>query len=94
MGLRRTSIMVSSTRLMPRHFSTTYSEPGGNRVETLRYADGRVHVNDTQYFGDVPPAAWETFADGYQSAQKWLKDKKGRALDFDDIQHYASSCTP
>jgi hypothetical protein len=25
---------------------------------------------------------------GYQPAQKWLKDRKDRALDFEDILHY------
>ncbi|MDR0327442.1 MAG: hypothetical protein LBI05_04005 [Planctomycetaceae bacterium] len=25
---------------------------------------------------------------GYQPAQKWLKDRKGKTLNFDDIQHY------
>ena len=25
---------------------------------------------------------------GYQPAQKWLKDRKGRALSFDDVKHY------
>ena len=25
---------------------------------------------------------------GYQPAQKWLKDRKGRSLSWDDIRHY------
>jgi hypothetical protein len=25
---------------------------------------------------------------GYQVCQKWLKDRKGRTLSFEDIQHY------
>jgi len=25
---------------------------------------------------------------GYQPAQKWLKDRKGRTLEFDEILHY------
>ena len=25
---------------------------------------------------------------GYQVRQKWLKDRQGRALTFDDIRHY------
>ncbi len=24
----------------------------------------------------------------YQPAQKWLKDRKGRVLGFDDVKHY------
>jgi hypothetical protein len=30
----------------------------------------------------------DNFIGGYQPAQKWLKDRKGRVLSYDDIQHY------
>ena len=49
---------------------------------------GKVWINDTQYFNNVPLVAWEFFIGGYQPAQKWLKDRKGRTLDFEDIFHY------
>ncbi len=49
---------------------------------------GRVYINDTQYFADVPQTSWEFYIGGYQAAQKWLKDRKGRTLHFDDILHY------
>ena len=32
--------------------------------------------------------AWEFYIGGYQPAQKWLKDRKGRVLSFEDTQHY------
>ena len=32
--------------------------------------------------------AWGFYIGGYQPAQKWLKDRKGRALSYDDIRHY------
>jgi len=49
---------------------------------------GAVYINDTQYFADVPNSAWEFYIGGYQPAQKWLKDRKGRTLVFEDILHY------
>ena len=49
---------------------------------------GRVHINPDQYFDNVPQIAWEFHIGGYQPAQKWLKDRKGRALSFDDVMHY------
>lgn len=52
------------------------------------YNLGAIKINDTQYFADVPTSAWEFYIGGYQPAQKWLKDLKGRALSFDDILHY------
>ena len=44
--------------------------------------------NDTQYFDNVPQTAWNFYIGGYQPAQKWLKDRKGRALSYDDKDHY------
>ncbi len=49
---------------------------------------GKVWINDTQYFGGVPKSVWEFYIGGYQPAQKWLKDRRGRELSFDDITHY------
>lgn len=49
---------------------------------------GKVYINDTQYFSNVPEVAWSFYIGGYQPAQKWLKDRKERQLSFDDILHY------
>lgn len=67
---------------------TTFPESGDCMVETISYKDGRVMINATQYFGNVPEEAWNAYIGGYQPAQKWLKDRKGRTLAFDDIRHY------
>jgi len=50
--------------------------------------NARVYINDTQYFDKVPSEAWNFYIGGYQPAQKWLKDRKGRTLNFEDVQHY------
>ncbi|WP_346864230.1 type ISP restriction/modification enzyme [uncultured Draconibacterium sp.] len=49
---------------------------------------GQVYINSTQYFANVPQSAWEFYIGGYQPAQKWLKDRKGRTLTFHEIEHY------
>src|SRR5690554_5105664 len=49
---------------------------------------GKVYINDDQYFENVPEVAWEFYIGGYQPAQKWLKDRRNRTLEFDDILHY------
>ena len=36
----------------------------------------------------IPKTAWNFYIGGYQPAQKWLKDRKDRTLEFDDILHY------
>jgi Type ISP C-terminal specificity domain/N-6 DNA Methylase len=56
--------------------------------EVSRSRVGNVHINPDQYFENVPAVAWEFHIGGYQPAQKWLKDRKGRALSFDDCVHY------
>jgi hypothetical protein len=47
-----------------------------------------VYINKDQYFDDVPAEVWEYHIGGYQVCQKWLKDRKGRQLSYDDIKHY------
>jgi predicted helicase len=49
---------------------------------------GRVWINDQQFFDGVPLIAWEFYIGGYQPAQKWLKDRHGRTLNFEYIIHY------
>ena len=53
-----------------------------------RFADGRVTINPDQGFDAVPAIAWGFHIGGYQPAQKWLKDRRGRVLSYDDIGHY------
>ena len=49
---------------------------------------GRIWINESKYFDNVPVTAWEFYIGGYQPAQKWLKDRKERELKFEDILHY------
>lgn len=74
---------------------TEFSVSGDCKVDNLAVErnkdDGysiNVYINDTQFFAGVPTAAWNAYIGGYQPAQKWLKDRKGRNLSFEDIMHY------
>lgn len=69
-------------------FITTYPIAGSNSIEKVEYKDGKVFINKEQYFGGVPELAWNFYVGGYQPAQKWLKDRKGRELTNEDIEHY------
>ena len=66
----------------------TFPIEGDCVVEQPHYTDGRVYINATQYFDNVPDTAWQFYIGGYQPAQKWLKDRKTRTLSFDDLAHY------
>ena len=68
--------------------STSYPIVGSNMVEKVEYTGNKVFINDAQYFGNVPKEAWEFYIGGYQTAQKWLKDRKGKELNYEDITHY------
>ncbi len=69
-------------------FISSYPVDGTNIVGKPKYADGKVYINDTQYFDNVPEVAWNFYIGGYQPAQKWLKDRKDIELGFEDIMHY------
>jgi hypothetical protein len=69
---------------------TEFPVKGSNVVEDVVYRAGdvRVWINAQQYFGGVPQSIWETLIGGYQVCEKWLKDRKGRKLAYDDVQHW------
>ncbi len=67
---------------------TKWEVTGSDVIEKPIYKDGKIYINNTQYFDDAPEIAWQFYIGGYQPAQKWLKDRKGRKLDYDDVQHY------
>jgi hypothetical protein len=60
-------------------------------VETGPWPDmkaGRVWINDRQYFEPVPEAAWTFPIGGYLPAQRWLKDRIGRTLAYEEQLEY------
>lgn len=79
-------------------YVSTYPQDGNNTItrkinkESYELNEsqevGRVWINDTQYFDNVPQVAWDFYIGGYQPAQKWLKDRHNRELSFEDILHY------
>lgn len=68
--------------------NTQYPIEGSNKIVDIKHSNNRVFINETQYFDNVPFVAWDFYIGGYQPAQKWLKDRKGRQLTFDEILHY------
>jgi predicted helicase len=70
------------------NYITQYPVDGNNTVTKPKFDNGKVYINDTQYFDGVPETAWSFYIGGYQPAQKWLKDRKDRQLSFEDILHY------
>ena len=98
--LRRLHLMDESLELPQ---VATFEVAGSNEVITVRYEEtplgernvldantpeGRVWINDTQYFAHVPLRVWDHYVGAYQPARLWLQKRVGRTLDFDDVKWY------
>lgn len=87
--------LLESPKLNP--FLTRYEQPGDHLVERISrvepnpkagFVSSRVYINRNQFFEGVPKEVWDFQIGGYQVCEKWLKDRKGRKLSSDDIDHY------
>jgi predicted helicase len=67
---------------------TAFPESGSDLVEKLTYENGKVRINETQYWDGVPKEVWEFYIGGYQPAQKYLKDRKGKKLTSSEFENY------
>jgi hypothetical protein len=76
-----------------------FAGTGSARVERgyPQYENGKVMINATRWFEDVPRDTWAFAVGGYTPCEKWLKDRaakdgksprKGRILTDEDIIHY------
>ena len=83
--LRRLHLMEG---VEPQSGIADFPTEGGNKIENIQYVGAKVYINKKQYFDYVTSEAWNFYIGGYQPAQKWLKDRKGRILGYEDIRHY------
>ena len=98
--LRRLHLMDETLELPQ---VATFEVAGSNEVTAVRYEEtplgernvldgnapeGRVWINDTQYFAHVPLRVWDHYVGAYQPARLWLQKRVGRTLDFDDVRWY------
>ena len=72
---------------------TNFTQTGSNEIEKVGYRDSKVFINSTQYFDGIPQGVFDFFVGGYQPAQKWLKDRKGKIIKYEDILHYQKIIT-
>ena len=82
------------------HLITIYTGPKNPEVGRVGWSDDTVWLDTaatkkgqpgaagTMGFRGVPEAVWNSHIGGYQVCEKWLKDRKGRALSDNDIAHY------
>ena len=79
-------------RKLPRTGLAAYHGKGEHEVEAVRYdrKDEALWINKTQCFEPVPQAVWDFQIGGYQVLDKYLKSRKGRTLELDEINHVAA----
>jgi hypothetical protein len=72
------------------HLHTRLLGEGSGVVDKPHYspATKRIFINATQYVEPVTSEVWNYPIGGYQPAEKWLKDRQGRELTFEDSRHY------
>jgi predicted helicase len=81
----------------PRFLARGELEPGTRK----RLDSGRVYINKGdppetgkgQYFEGVSSEVWNFQVGGYQVCDKWLKDRRGRTLSYEDLEHYQKVVT-
>ncbi|MBQ6268858.1 MAG: DNA methyltransferase, partial [Bacteroidetes bacterium] len=83
--LRNLHLLKSDTL---NEFITEYKVSGSDEITKVRYNNNRVYINEEQYFDNVPEEIWNFKIGSYQPAQTWLKARKGRRLEYDEITHY------
>jgi predicted helicase len=76
--------------LMKKQFPPTikYEISGSNTVDSVKYNDGKLYINKTQYFDNIPENVWNFHIGGYQVLDKWLKSRKKRELSVQEILHF------
>ena len=87
-----TGTSPASVKVFNRRLPLTFDDEVRVKIEPKPEPEprptGRVYINKTQYFAGIAPEVWEFQIGGYQVLHKWLKDRKGRKLNFDDFFHY------
>ena len=77
------------------HAPVKYPIPGDNVVRAICFepgagARGRIRINGQQYFEDVSAAVWEHQVGRYQVCKRWLDERVGRKLTFDEITAFGT----
>lgn len=75
--------------------SAKFCGAGLNEVKKREYnkKEKRLYINNEQYFGGIEPEVWDYYIGGYQVLDKWIKDRIGRSLSREDVEHYLKVVT-
>jgi hypothetical protein len=75
-----------TTYLSPRQLA---SQQAFKQVKTGEGSkEGRIYINNDQYFSRINPGLWEYMVCGYPILRKWLNMRKKKILRPDEIRHF------
>ena len=81
-----------ASHLLEAKLNTTLGEfigNGSNIIEFISYIEekktGKIYINKTQYFNNVPSNIWEFQIGGFAPIKKFLQERKNRELNIDDV---------
>ena len=77
--------LLKDVQIPTRH---RFDGEGDGKIKKVRYEDGKIWINPTQHFTDVPEEVWEYEIGAYQVCEKWLRDRRGEELGRAELQHY------
>jgi predicted helicase len=84
--------LMKSPKLTQKKAQPKFIDNGGDSMVDPgqpKFINGNVIINKKgDAFANVPETTWNFHIGGYQVCHKWLKDRKGRQLSSEDIQHY------
>jgi predicted helicase len=96
LGERLAAVHLMKSPELVRTFSK-YEIMGSDLIEKTLFkpfsgGDGRLYINETQYFSNISRKLWEFEVCGYQVLKKWLNDRKKRLLTPGDSRHCIKIC--
>lgn len=83
-GINLINLHLLKTKL-PNHVG--FEVTGKNEIESVRYLNGSVWINKTQYFSNVSKDVWDYEMCGYKVVDKWLKSRLGKQLSSGEVEH-------
>ena len=72
----------------PPNVTIAYEGKGDHKVTKIDFFNGKFYINCNQYFTPVEQKTWEFEIGGYQVLHKYLKERKGRELSWEEIEHF------
>jgi predicted helicase len=90
LGGELVSLHLLESDKLNKHITKWFGQTPSSEVEKVTYSDDTVWINKskTEGFKGISENVWNFHIGGYQVCEKWLKDRKGRKLSKEDIEHY------